>query len=70
MPIVVAAEEPRARVVCEEPDRDIIAQATHAYDVADDGIVVVVRRVFRAPDDIEVMPMQVDRVLIKNAGGR
>ena len=68
MPIVLAVEEPRAGIVCDEPDRDIISWAAHAYDVADDWVVVVVRRVSRAPDDIEVMPMQVDRVLIKKCG--
>ena len=42
VPVVVAAEEPRARVVREEPDRDLITSAADAYDVADNGIHKVV----------------------------
>lgn len=42
MPIDVAVEEPRARVVGEEADRDIIAHIAHAHDVADNGVIEVV----------------------------
>jgi hypothetical protein len=42
MPIYVAMEEPRARVVREEPDRDIISSIADAHDVADDRVHEVV----------------------------
>jgi len=64
VPIDVAVQEPRARIVSEEPKRDIIARVTNAYDVADDGVVVVVRRVSCTADNVKAMPMQVHRVLI------
>jgi hypothetical protein len=65
VPIDVAVKEPRTRVVSLEPDRDIIIRAAETYDVAYDGVVIVVRRVACAADDVEGMSMQVDRVLIK-----
>ena len=65
VPIDVAVEEPRARVVSPEPERNIIGRGAGAYDVAHDGVVEVVRRVARAADDAECMSMQVDRVLLK-----
>ena len=42
MPINVAVEEPRARVVSEESDRDIITRVADAHDVADDRVIKVV----------------------------
>ena len=65
MPIDVAVQEPRARIVREESDRDIIPRISHAHDVADDRVVVVVSRISSAADHVEVVPMQVDRVLVQ-----
>ena len=42
VPIDVAVEEPRARVVSEEPDRHIITRVADAHDVADDRIIKIV----------------------------
>ena len=42
VPVNVAVEEPRTRVVREEPDRDIIARVADAYDVADNWVHKVV----------------------------
>lgn len=56
-------EEPWAGIVREESDRDIVARFTHAYDVADDGVLIVVSRLSSAADDVEGVPVQVDRVL-------
>jgi len=42
VPVNVAMEEPRARVVGVEPDRDIVAGIADAHDVADDGVHKVV----------------------------
>jgi hypothetical protein len=63
VPINVAVEEPRARIVREESDRHVVARVTHAHNVADDRIVIVVSRISSAADDVEGMPVQVDRVL-------
>jgi hypothetical protein len=57
MPINVAVEEPRARVVSEESDRDIITRVADAHDVADDRIIKVVRRITSTPDYGESMAM-------------
>jgi hypothetical protein len=42
VPINVAVEEPRARVVREEPDRDIITGIADGYDIAEDRVLKVV----------------------------
>ena len=59
-------KKPRARVVGEEPNRDVVTvvASAHAYDVADDWVDIVVCRVPRTAHDMEGMPMQVNWVLI------
>jgi hypothetical protein len=42
VPINVAVEEPRARIVSEESDRDLIARAADAHDVTFNGVDVVI----------------------------
>ena len=66
MPINVAVEEPRARIVSEESDCDIIARFPDAHDIADDGVVVVISLALGAADDVEGVSVQVDRVLHLN----
>ena len=65
VPIDVAMQEPRTRVVSEESERHIILRirASYAHDVADDRVVIVVSRISSTADHVEVMPVQVDRVL-------
>jgi hypothetical protein len=63
MPIDVAVEEPWARVVGEESNRDVISWVANAHDVAYDGVDVIVRRTTGTPDHVERVTMQVDRVL-------
>ena len=53
----MAVEKPRARVVSKEPDRDIIARVADAHDVADDGVIKVVRRITGTADHGERMAM-------------
>lgn len=54
VPVDVTVEEPRARVVGEEPNRyDISRTGTSAHDIANDRVVEVVGRVSSAPDDVE-----------------
>jgi len=64
VPIDVAVQEPRARIVSEESDRHIIPRISHAHDIADDRVVIVVSRTSSAADHVEVVSMQVDRVLV------
>ena len=56
VPIDVAVEEPRARIVGDEADGDlIICASANAYDVAHDWVDPVVLRAVRATDDVECM---------------
>jgi hypothetical protein len=64
VPVDVAMEEPRARVVREEPDCDIITEVADVHDVAEDGIVIVVRGVTTAAYNSERMSMQVNGMLL------
>jgi len=63
VPIDMAVEEQWAGPVSHESDRSTIVGVSDAHDVADDGIGKVIRRVSRAADDVEVVPMPVDGVL-------
>ena len=66
----VTVEEPRARVVRLEADRDVVVSAGPGRDsVAPDGVVVVVDSTVRAANDGEGMTMQVNRVLDINCFG-
>jgi hypothetical protein len=63
VPVDVAVEEPRAGVVREEPDRDIITGVADAHDVAEDRIIVVVRSVTSAAYNSKGMSMQMNGML-------
>jgi hypothetical protein len=65
MPINVAVEEPRARIVSEESDRDVIVifYVPDAHDIADDRVVEVISLAAGAADDVEGVSVQVNRVL-------
>ena len=65
VPINVTVEKPRARVVREEPDRDIITSVANAYDIAEDRIIIVVRTVTSAAYNSEGMSMQVNGMLFE-----
>jgi hypothetical protein len=64
VPVNVAVEEPRARVVREEPDRDIITGVADAHDVAEDRVLKVVRGVTSTAYNSERMSMQVNGMLL------
>ena len=64
VPVNMAVQEPRTRVVSEEPDRDIIIRVADAHDVADDRVDKVISRVSRTPYHVECVPVQVYRVLV------
>jgi hypothetical protein len=56
-------QEPRARVVSEEPDGDIVVAVADAHDITDDRVVIVISRAASTADDVEGVPVQVDRML-------
>ena len=64
VPIDVAVQEPRARVVSEESDCDIIPGISHAHDIADDRVNIVESRISSAADHVEVVAVQMDRMLV------
>jgi hypothetical protein len=57
MPIDMAMEEPRTRVVGEEPYSDVIPSITDTYNISNDGIVEVVGRATCTTDHMEVVSM-------------
>ncbi len=57
-------QEPRARAVSDEPNRDVVTIAAHAYDIADDWVDIVVCRDPPTANDMEGMPMHMNWVLI------
>jgi hypothetical protein len=65
VPVDVAVEEPRAGVISKEANCDNIPSVTHAHNIPDNGVVEIVRRVTCATDDVEVVPVQMNRMLLK-----
>ncbi len=63
MPIDVAVEQPRARVVREKPDGDIITGVADAHDVAEDRVRIVVCGVTSTAHHSKRMSMQVNGML-------
>jgi hypothetical protein len=59
----MAVQEPRTRIVRLESNRNVIARFSDAHNVADDGVVIVVRRITSAANDVECVSVQVDGVL-------
>jgi hypothetical protein len=56
-------EEPRTRIVSKEPDCDVIASIADAHNIPNDGVIEVVRGVASATDHMEIVSMQMNRVL-------
>ena len=67
MPVNVAVEEPRAGIVGEETNRDIIPSLTNTHDIPNNRVVKVVGRVTSAADHMEVVAMQMNRMLSGDA---
>jgi hypothetical protein len=63
----MAVEEPWAGIVGEETDRNIIPTVTNTHDISSNRVVKVVGRVTSAADHIEVISMQMNRMLSKDA---
>ena len=63
-------EEPRSRIVGEEPDSDlIITTITNRHHISDDRVVEVVGCTIGAADYMKTVPMQMNRVLLIEVTG-
>jgi hypothetical protein len=67
VPVNVAVEEPRAGIVGEEANRDVITSGTNTHDIPNNRVVKVVGRVTSAADHMEVVAMQMNRMLSEDA---
>jgi len=67
VPVNVAVEEPWAGIIGDETNRDIIPSDTNTHDIADNRVVIVVGRVTSAANHMEVVTMQMNRMLSKDA---
>ena len=63
-------EEPRSRIVREEPDSDSIVTTTpNRHHISDNSVIVVVDRTIGAADYMEIVPVQMNRVLLMEVTG-
>jgi hypothetical protein len=67
VPVDVAVEEPRAGIIGDETNRDIIPSESNIHDIPGNRVVKVVGRVTSAADHIEVVAMQMNGMLSKDA---
>jgi hypothetical protein len=67
VPVNVAVEEPGPVVVGKEANRDIVPSMTNTHDIPDNRVVVVVRFTTSAADHMKVVPVQMKRVLLREA---
>jgi hypothetical protein len=63
----VAVEEPGPVVIGKEANRDIVSSMTNTNDIPDHRVVVVVGCITSAADHIKVVPVQMKRVLLREA---
>ena len=64
MPINVTMEEPRARIVSAEPERDIISRSTDVHSVASNRVCIVVRRTACNTNDVKGVTVEMEWVLV------
>ena len=63
-------EEPRSRIVREEPDGDfIISTITNRHHISYNRVIEIVGRTIGAADDVEIVPVQMDGVLFMDVTG-
>jgi hypothetical protein len=65
VPVDVAVEEPRAGVIGKEANCHNIPSVTHTHNIPDNGVIKIVRRVTSATDHVEVVPVQMNRMLLR-----
>jgi hypothetical protein len=67
VPVDVAVEEPGPVVVGKEANRDIVPSITNIYNIPDNRVDEVVRCITSAADHMEGVPVQMNRVLLREA---
>jgi len=67
VPVDVAVEEPGAGVVRKEPNRDNVPGITHTHDISNNRVVKIVGCITCAADHMEIVPVQMNRVLLWEA---
>lgn len=67
MPVNVTVEEPRARVIGKEANRDFIPSGTYTHHIPDNRIIKVVGCVPSAADHMEVVSVQMNWMLLREA---
>ena len=67
MPVDVAVEEPGPVVVGKEANRDIVPNITITHDIPDNRVIEVVGCTTSAADHMKVVPVQMKRVLLREA---
>jgi hypothetical protein len=67
VPVDVAVEEPGAKVVGKEANCDSIPSGADTNNIPDNRVVKVVGRVTSAADHMEVVPVQMNRMLLREA---
>jgi hypothetical protein len=67
VPVDVAVEEPRAGVVGIEANCDFIPKVSNTHDIPDNRVDKIVGRVTSAADHMEVVPVQMNRMLLARA---
>lgn len=65
VPIDMAVQEPRARVVCSEAESDQVVGTTNVDCITLNGVVKVVGVIARRANYTEGMPVKVERMLLK-----
>ena len=63
MPVNMAMEEPRSRVISLEPNRDIIPGIADVNHVTQDGVIKIVSAVPCTAYDVEGMSVKMDGML-------
>jgi hypothetical protein len=69
MPVDVTVEEPRAGVIGKKANCDIIPRVTYTHDIPYNRVDKVVGRVTGATDHVEVVPVQMNRMLLREIRG-
>lgn len=63
MPVNVTVQEPRTRIVCREPEGNIVRSTSDVDNIAPDRVIVVIFSATSHADDVEVVSVQMHRML-------
>lgn len=63
MPVYVAMQEPRTRIVCFEAERDVVVGAADVHHVTADRVDVVIRRTSGNAYDVKGVSVEMEGML-------